>query len=68
MGLLGSSGFVIYRHDPRVAEWSDKAAEVMRPITLDPAAQATNLRHAKHGLWVLTRFLMRQTGPLLMYR
>ena len=45
MGLLGSSGFVIYRHDPRVAEWSDKAAEVMRPITRDPAAQATNLRH-----------------------
>ena len=45
MGLLGSSGFVIYPHDPRVAEWSDKAAEVMRPIARDPAVQAANLRH-----------------------
>jgi len=45
MGLLGSSGFVIYPHDPRVAGWSDKAAEVMRPIAQDPAVQAANLRH-----------------------
>ena len=45
MGLLRSSGFVIYPHDPRVAEWSDKAAVIMRPITLDPAVRAANLRH-----------------------
>ena len=45
VGLLGSSGFAIYRHDPRVYVWAEKAFEIMHMISSKPPVQAANLRH-----------------------